>query len=172
MVEVNEADVVVMQSDLELGTIGKFIEVKIIELKHMKGLEFPRYETVGSSGMDLRAAIDTKKVIKPGHGSTIQCGFKLEIPSGFEAQIRSRSGLAVKFGVAVLNSPGTIDSDYRGEIKVILFNHGSDNFIIERGDRIAQMVFQKILHVGWVVTDQELKETDRGEDGFGSTGQE
>ncbi len=121
--------------------------------------------------MDLSAALTEAIELGPGDRALIPTGLSIALPAGYEAQIRPRSGLAVKNGVTVLNSPGTIDADYRGEIKVILINHGKEPFTIERGMRIAQMVVEKYETVGWEVTDS-LEESDRGEGGFGSTGTE
>ncbi len=123
----------------------------------------------GASGMDLFAALKTAKSLEPGQRSLIPCGFCLEMPQGMEAQIRPRSGLAIKHGLTCLNSPGTIDSDYRGEIQVILINLGQENFIIEPGMRIAQMVFHQVEQVKLQLIS-ELTASDRNQGGFGSTG--
>ena len=129
----------------------------------------PKYETLGSSGMDLAAYIKQDIIINPGDKVVIPTGFSLSIPRGYEVQIRPRSGLAAKKGMTVLNTPGTIDSDYRGEIKVILINLGKDEFIVKNGERIAQMVFCPIKQV--IMEEvKELPETERGIGGFGSTG--
>ena len=127
----------------------------------------PAYQTEGSAGCDLRSAEDL--VIEPGKRAVVSTGLRVELPMGFEAQVRSRSGLAAKFGVAVLNSPGTIDPDYRGIIKVILMNSGDSPFIIKKGDRIAQMVFSQFSRCVFLKASS-LSETARGEGGFGSTG--
>jgi len=129
----------------------------------------PLYATEGSAGADIFADINEEIIIKPGERRLIPSGLKIEIPEGFEAQIRPRSGLAVKFGITLLNTPGTIDSDYRGEIKVIMINHGNDDFIISRGDRIAQMIIAPVTKAIFT-SETELNETERGEGGFGSTG--
>jgi|TARA_B110000211_G_scaffold226017_1_gene279064 dUTP pyrophosphatase len=129
----------------------------------------PKYETSGSSGMDIAAFIESNIEIKPGGKALISTGFSLSIPKGFEIQIRPRSGLAAKKSISVLNTPGTIDADYRGEIKIILINHGKDNFIVENGLRIAQMVLCPIVQAKLEVVE-ELVDTDRGTGGFGSTG--
>jgi len=129
----------------------------------------PSYETSASAGMDLRAFIDEKYSLSPGERKLVKTGLFLEIPEGYEAQVRPRSGLALKNGITVLNSPGTIDADYRGEIGVILINHSSENFEINSGDRIAQLVFAKVEQAVWTETDH-LNDTERGEGGFGSTG--
>lgn len=143
------------------------IRVEIRQLPHGEGLTIPAYETPGAAGMDLRAAEDS--VLRPGGRGLIATGIAIALPDGYEAQVRPRSGLAVKHGITVLNSPGTIDSDYRGEIKVPLINHGDTDFVIARGDRIAQMVIAPVLQIAWdPVTD--LKGTARGGGGFGSSG--
>ena len=129
----------------------------------------PKYETEGSSGLDLAANIDKQIKILPGRSEIISTGLAVAIPKNFEIQIRPRSGLAAKSSISVLNTPGTIDSDYRGELKVILFNHGDKEFIINNGDRIAQMVLVPILKVQFEEV-QDLPETMRGSGGFGSTG--
>ena len=129
----------------------------------------PAYETENSAGLDIRAFIDETIVLKPTERKLIKTGLFLEIPHGFEAQVRPRSGLALKNGVTVLNSPGTIDADYRGEIGEILINHSIENFEINTGDRIAQLVFAKVEQATWKITET-LSNTERGEGGFGSTG--
>jgi len=143
--------------------------LKIKKLENGKDLPLPKYETSGSAGMDLLAAIDEEIVIKSGDIKLIKTGIAIALEKGFEAQVRPRSGLALKNGITVLNSPGTIDSDYRGEICAILINHSKTDFTITRGMRIAQMVIAKCEQA--VVTEVEnLDETTRGEKGFGSTG--
>lgn len=145
------------------------VKVKLLPLEHAVGLQLPTYATEQSAGMDLSAALEEALELGPGDRALIPTGLSIALPAGYEAQIRPRSGLAVKNGVTVLNSPGTIDADYRGEIKVILINHGQKSFTVERGMRIAQMVVEKYETVGWeIVTD--LDESERGEGGFGSTG--
>ena len=134
-----------------------------------KNIELPKYETNGSSGMDLTANIEQQIKIEPGKTSIIPTGISVSIPKDFEIQIRSRSGLAAKSQISVLNSPGTIDADYRGELKIILFNHGDKDFIINSGDRIAQMVLVPILKMEFKEVDC-LPNTIRGQGGFGSTG--
>ena len=129
----------------------------------------PEYATEGSSGLDLRAAVETETKIEKGKVGLIPTNLRVEIPIGYEIQVRPRSGLAAKNGIGVLNSPGTIDSDYRGEIKVILFNFSDEDFIIKRGDSIAQMVVSKVYRANLIVTD-ELKDSKRGDGGFGHTG--
>lgn len=147
------------------------IKVKLMPLEHAVGLQLPTYATEKSAGMDLTAALEEAIEIGSGERALIPTGLSIALPEGYEAQIRPRSGLAIKHGVTVLNSPGTIDADYRGEIKVILINHGRDPFIIERGMRIAQMVVEKYETVDWDVV-KSLDETERGSGGFGSTGTE
>lgn len=131
--------------------------------------ELPNYETIASAGMDLRANIDEAIVLKPLERAIIKTGLFIALPVGFEAQVRPRSGLAAKKGISVLNAPGTIDADYRGEIGVILVNLSNENFTINDGERIAQMVIAKHERVEWKLVE-ELDETSRGTDGFGSTG--
>ena len=140
----------------------------LIKRLHDKVL-IPKYETPGSSGMDIHAYLENKIEINPGEKALIPTGFALSIPKGFEIQIRPRSGLAAKKSISVLNTPGTIDSDYRGEIKVILINLGKDKFIVENQLRIAQMVLSPVIQVE-LKEVKELSETDRGSGGFGSTG--
>lgn len=127
----------------------------------------PKYQTQGASGCDLRSSVDV--VIPAGKRSIVPTGLKLDIPTGFEAQVRPRSGLAAKHGITVLNSPGTIDCDFRGEVKVILLNTDDQDFIIKKGDRIAQLVFTQVFRAIFK-KDENLTETDRGAGGFGSTG--
>jgi len=129
----------------------------------------PEYATAQSAAVDLQAAIDGKLVLEPGKRAMVETGIAIALPAGFEAQVRPRSGLAAKNGVTVLNSPGTIDADYRGEIKVILINHGDVAFEIERGMRIAQLVVAPVTQVSWNAV-ADLDETARGAGGFGSTG--
>lgn len=145
------------------------LEVKVLE--NSFGLPLPKYETEGAAGLDLFAATkENKKIlIAPNSAEMIPTGIAIAVPSGYEAQIRPRSGLAAKNGITVLNSPGTIDSDYRGEILVMLINHSKKDFEVVRGMRIAQMVISKIEQFNLISVD-ELNTTDRGKDGFGSTG--
>jgi dUTP pyrophosphatase len=138
-------------------------------LDHAIGLPLPEYETEGSAGCDLRAALTDPITLKPGKRALIPTGLKMALPEGFEAQIRPRSGLAHKHGITMLNTPGTIDSDYRGEVKVLAINHGEKEFTIEHGDRIAQMVIAPIQQIE-IQQVYELPKTRRGEGGFGSTG--
>lgn len=143
--------------------------IEILIKRLSKEVSLPKYETSGSSGMDLAANIDDKITIDPGKTVIIPTGLSLSIPKGFEVQIRPRSGLAAKQKITVLNTPGTIDADYRGEIKVILINLGKDSFIVERGLRIAQMVVCPVVQAQLKEVD-DLSETERGKGGFGSTG--
>ncbi len=145
------------------------LTIKITQMEAAKTLPLPDYKTAGASGMDIAAATDKPIILKPLGRAAIPTGLKIAIPHGYEAQIRPRSGLALKDGIAVLNAPGTIDCDYRGEIKVILINLSDRDFIITHGMRIAQMVFAPVTRGSFEVT-AELDETDRGEGGFGSTG--
>ncbi|PCI50065.1 MAG: dUTP diphosphatase [Alphaproteobacteria bacterium] len=141
------------------------------QLPHGEGLKRPEYETANSAGMDLMAAIEygEELILEAGARLLVPTGFAMALPQGYEAQVRPRSGLAWKYGVTVLNSPGTIDADYRGEVKVILINHGKEDFIITRGMRIAQMVIASVTQTAWDVRDS-LDKTTRGAGGFGSTG--
>lgn len=144
-------------------------KVKILRLGKAKDLPVPARVSSGSSGFDLFACVEEEVIINPGEWRLIPTGFSIEIPKGFEAQIRPRSGLALKDGVTVLNSPGTIDSDYRGEVAVILINHGSKPFTVHRGDRVAQMVFIPI-RIPELEEHKKLESTRRGKGGFGHTG--
>ena len=143
--------------------------VKILIKKTSKEVITPKYKTYGSSGVDLSAFLDKEVVIKPNSSELIPTGLQVAIPEELEIQIRPRSGLAAKESIGVLNSPGTIDSDYRGELKIILFNHGKEDFIINNGDRIAQMVLVPIVKMEFEEVDS-LPNTVRGQGGFGSTG--
>lgn len=145
------------------------VTVRIAILDHARDLPLPSYATLCSAGMDLCAAIDVPTTMEPGAIMLIPTGLSIALPAGFEAQVRPRSGLAAKNGITVLNSPGTIDADYRGEIKVILVNHGPAAFTIERGMRIAQMIVARHATVEWDIVGS-LDETTRGSGGFGSTG--
>ena len=143
------------------------IPVLVKRLPHFEGLELPAYATDGAAGMDVLAAEDV--TLAPGDRYAVATGLALAIPPGFEIQVRPRSGLALKHGITLLNTPGTIDSDYRGELKVILINLGGEAFEVRRGDRIAQLVLAPVTRAAWLKVD-ELDETQRGEGGFGSTG--
>lgn len=140
-------------------------------LEHGRGLDVPRQQTAGAAGVDLPAALGADEVVEiaPGRIALIPTGFAIALPEGYEAQIRPRSGLAAKFGVTVLNAPGTVDADYRGEVKVMLINHGHAPFAVRRGDRIAQMVVAPVTAVTFL-EQETLDDTDRGERGHGSTG--
>lgn len=139
-----------------------------VKIRSLSG-KIPAYETEGSAGMDLAAYIEDTIVIEPGKRALVPTGLFIELPAGYEAQVRARSGLAIKKGIGLVNGIGTIDSDYRGEIKVPVINWGEEDFVIENGDRIAQMVIAKYERVEWTLSE-ELSETDRGAGGFGSTG--
>jgi len=145
------------------------ISVVIKRLAHAEGIEIPAYATEHAAGMDLRAATTDDVVLAPGERCLIPAGFAMALPEGSEAQVRPRSGWALKHGITVLNSPGTIDADYRGEVGVILINHGDTPFHIVRGDRIAQMVVAPVSRAVWREADT-LPDTVRGEGGFGSSG--
>jgi len=145
--------------------------IPITRLPHAEGLPLPAYETAQAAGMDLRAAVpeDAPHVLRPGDRHAVPTGLALALPEGFEGQVRPRSGLAFKSGITCLNSPGTIDADYRGEVKVILINHGPEDFVIRRGDRIAQLVIAPVAQGDWLEVES-LEDTARGTGGFGSTG--
>jgi dUTP pyrophosphatase len=145
--------------------------VPITRLPHGEGLPLPAYETAQAAGMDLRAAVpdDEPLTLRPGSRFPVPTGLAFALPPGFEGQVRPRSGLAFKHGVTCLNTPGTVDADYRGEVKVILINHGEEDFVIRRGERIAQLVIAPVVQATWVEVES-LDETVRGAGGFGSTG--
>ena len=143
------------------------VPIRVKFLPHGEGLDLPIYATDGAAGMDVVSAEDV--TIEPGGRHAVATGLAMAIPHGFEVQVRPRSGLALKHGISVPNAPGTIDSDYRGELKVILINHGAQPFAIQRGDRVAQLVLAPVTRATWLVAD-ELDETARGTSGFGSTG--
>ncbi len=143
------------------------MEIKIV---NKSGNPLPAYETEHSAGMDIKAFLTTPEVIGPGERKLIPTGLYVEIPVGFEAQIRPRSGMAFKYGISILNSPGTIDADYRGEVRVLLVNHSQEDFLVENGMRIAQMIVAKHEKVAWKETDN-LNETARGTGGYGHTGE-
>lgn len=147
------------------------LTVRVLRLPHGGGLPLPSYQSKHAAGLDLVAAVPREQPVKlpPGARALIPTGFALELPQGYEAQVRPRSGLALKAGVTLLNSPGTIDADYRGEVMVIMINHGVEPFLVQRGDRIAQLVVAPVSHVE-VVAVEVLAETERGRGGFGSTG--
>lgn len=146
------------------------IKVKIHRIdEKFTDVPLPDYATVGSSGLDIRAAVETELIIEKGKVALVPTNLRVEIPLGYEIQVRPRSGLAANHGIGVLNSPGTIDSDYRGEIKIILFNFGEKDFIVKRGDRIAQIVLAKVYKVEFNETN-DLNNSSRSEGGFGHTG--
>ena len=147
------------------------VTVQIMWLEHGLGLEAPAYATEDAAGMDIRAAVpaDASVTLLPGERALIDTGFCMALPAGYEAQVRPRSGLAIKHGVTCLNTPGTIDADYRGEVKVILINLGPEPFSVARGDRIAQMVIAPVTRAALAITAR-LDDTSRGSGGFGSTG--
>jgi dUTP pyrophosphatase len=151
------------------GCCDTMLTVRIRRLGSNKDVELPAYMTENSAGMDIFAALEEDEVLLPGERKLIPAGIEIEIPKGYEAQVRPRSGLAVKNGVTVLNTPGTVDSDYRGEVKVILINQGEEPFLIKRGDRIAQMIVSPVSRVSWDLVEN-LDETERGRGGFGHTG--
>ena len=147
------------------------VAIRILRLPHGEGLPLPSYQSKHAAGLDMVAAVPEAGPVElmPGSRALVPTGFAFELPSGFEAQLRPRSGLALKHGVTLLNSPGTIDADYRGEVMVLLANLGAEAFTVRRGDRIAQLVVAPVAHVE-VVSVEALGETDRGQGGFGSTG--
>ncbi len=142
------------------------MQIKII---NKSGMALPQYETAHAAGMDMRAFVESEIIIKPLQRILIPTGLHIELPVGFEAQIRPRSGLAYKYGISIVNAPGTIDADYRGEIKVLLINLSDTDFVVQNGDRIAQMVIAKHETVQWEAVE-ELSDTDRGAGGYGHTG--
>ena len=145
------------------------IELKIQRIEGDEDLPLPKYMSSGASGMDLYAAVKETTLIQPGEVALIPTGIKIALSEGFEAQVRPRSGLAARHGIGILNSPGTIDSDYRGEIKIIMFNFSKESFEVNRGDRIAQMVITRVARA--ILTEQDdLEDTKRGSGGFGHTG--
>lgn len=145
------------------------VAVRVERLPHGAGLPLPQYMSPGASGADLLAAVDKPLTLAPGERGLIPTGLRLALPPGYEAQVRPRSGLALRHGVTCLNSPGTIDEDYRGEVRVILINLGAEPFTVRRGERIAQLVVAPVSRVEWV-EGGELDATERGEGGFGHTG--
>jgi len=145
------------------------IAVRLLRLPHAEGIDPPAYASDGAAGMDVRAAVAESRVIPPGAIERVPTGFAVELPAGFELQLRPRSGLAAKHGLTIANSPATIDSDYRGEIFVALINHGSEPFTLERGMRVAQLVLGRVPRLEWVVSET-LTPTARGAGGFGHTG--
>ena len=146
------------------------VTVRVLRLPHSQGLALPSYQSKHAAGLDVVAAVIEPVELAPEGRMLVPTGFALELPEGYEAQVRPRSGLALKHGVTLLNTPGTIDADYRGEVMVLLINHGSEKFTIRRGDRIAQLVIAPVNHVE-IVAVETLGATERGPGGFGSTGQ-
>ena len=145
------------------------VGVQVFVLPHGEGLPLPAYQTAGSAGCDVYAAIHEPMTVASGASALVPAGFKMALPEGWDVQVRPRSGLAVRCGITVLNTPGTIDSDYRGEVRVVLINHGPDEFTIQRGERIAQLVLAPVHQISWEPAT-ELGQTARGTSGFGSTG--
>ena len=145
------------------------IRLRIRRLPAAHDLPLPAAASAGSSGFDLRAALDGEVVLRPGERLLVPTGLAVEIPAGWEGQVRPRSGLALRHGIGMVNAPGTIDSDYRGEVAVLLINHGAEPFTLRRGDRIAQLVIARVESVEWEEAEA-LESSDRGEGGFGSTG--
>ena len=146
------------------------VTVRVLRLPHGQGLALPSYQSKHAAGLDVVAAVIEPVELAPEGRMLVPTGFALELPEGYEGQVRPRSGLALKHGVTLLNTPGTIDADYRGEVMVLLINHGSEKFTIRRGDRIAQLVIAPVNHVE-IVAVETLGATERGPGGFGSTGQ-
>ena len=147
----------------------KKIRITIKRKNSAKDLPIPAYATEGSSGVDLYADVESDEVIAPGEIKLISCGIYIGIPQGYEAEVRPRSGLALKHGISLVNTPGTIDSDYRGLVNLIVINHGKDEFVLKRGQRLAQMVFKEVSRADFEEVD-ELEETQRAHGGFGHTG--
>ena len=145
------------------------MNIAIQRLPHAQDLPLPAYGSDGAAGLDLLAAVDRELVLQPGSIAAVPTGIAIALPHGFEAQVRPRSGLALKNGITVLNAPGTVDCDYRGEVKVILINHGREPFSVTRGAKIAQLIVAPYTRIAWQEADS-LSETQRGEKGFGSTG--
>jgi dUTP pyrophosphatase len=143
--------------------------IAVVRLNHAADLPLPAYESAGAAGMDLRAAVGEPMILAPGARAAVPTGLAMALPPGFEGQVRPRSGFALRDGVTTLNTPGTIDSDYRGEVKVILVNHGQAPVTIRRGDRIAQLIVAPVIQAAWSEV-KSLDETARGAGGFGSTG--
>jgi dUTP pyrophosphatase len=153
-----------------LSERSKPVAIGVVRLANGAGLDLPQPASPGASGLDLPAAVSAEVILEPGARALIPCGLAVEIPSGWEGQVRPRSGLALEHGVTVLNAPGTVDSDYRGELKVILVNLGSEPFVVRRGDRIAQLVLCEVARGVAVIERQALSPTERADGGFGSTG--
>ncbi|MCX8666468.1 dUTP diphosphatase [Acetobacteraceae bacterium B3987] len=149
--------------------MSNVMNVRVLRLPHSEGLDLPAYGTAGAAGVDFQAAVEVPLSLKPGERILVPTGLCIALPEGYELQIRPRSGLALKHGIMVPNSPGTIDEDYRGEIRIILINAGTEDFVIERGMRIAQGVLAPVVRMQWQECSS-LDTTDRGHGGFGSTG--
>ncbi|MBI2434623.1 MAG: dUTP diphosphatase [Candidatus Hydrogenedentes bacterium] len=145
------------------------VPVSISREPGCEDIPLPSYETTGAAGMDLRAALKAPLTLPPGERVLVPTGLRIALPEGYEAQVRPRSGLAIRHGITMVNSPGTIDADYRGEIRVILINHGQEDFVVKRGDRIAQLIVAPYTRVVWKET-RTLEHTPRGDGGFGHTG--
>ncbi len=158
-----------MRYDAPMLETQTTIPVPVMRLPGNEDVPLPDYQTEHAAGMDLHAAVKDTVTIPPGEIRLIPCGFAMAVPVGYEAQVRPRSGLAMKFGISMPNAPGTIDADYRGEVKVPLVNHGKDPFEVTRSMRIAQMIIKPVPRTQWVTVDQ-LPPTERGEGGFGHTG--
>lgn len=149
--------------------VNEPVSIGVKRLPHGRDLPLPAAQTAHAAGVDLLAAVEGRVILQPGERMIVPTGLAIALPPGYEAQVRPRSGLAIKQGVTLVNSPGTIDADYRGEVGAIVINHGTDEFIIERGMRIAQMVVAPVAGISWSEMD-DLPESERGEGGFGSTG--
>jgi dUTP pyrophosphatase len=149
--------------------VSEAVQVYVTQVAGSEDLPLPEYATVHSAGMDLRAAVTAPLVLQPGERALVPTGLRIALPDGVEAQVRPRSGLAIRHGISMVNTPGTIDTDYRGEIQVIMINHGQEPFEIRRGDRIAQLIVAPVLRVAWHAV-ASLDETARGDGGFGHTG--
>lgn len=147
------------------------LRLRVLRLAHGRGLPLPEYATAGAAGLDLRAAVESDVTLAPGGRLAVPTGLRLEIPAGFEGQVRPRSGLALRHGVTVANAPGTIDSDYRGEVQVLLVHLGDQPFVIRRGERVAQLVLSPVVRAE-LAEVESLEPSDRGSGGFGSTGRD
>ncbi len=148
---------------------AQFISIDLAVEPHGAGLPLPQYETDLAAGMDLRAALQEPVTLLPGERTLVPTGLRMALPPGYEAQVRPRSGLALRHGVTLVNAPGTIDADYRGEIKVLMINHGKEPFTLRRGERVAQLVIAPVIRAKWRAVDR-LEDTARGAGGFGHTG--
>lgn len=157
-----------VRDGIQSTAINKKVRLKVKTLEHFKG-DLPKYESSGASGIDVRAQLDETIILQPGERALVPTALSFEIPEGYEIQARPRSGLAIKKGISLVNSPGTIDADYRGEVKIIIINHGEQAFEIQDQDRVAQLVVAPVIQAELEMS-ADLSETDRGEGGFGSTG--